>query len=66
VVKHGVTGLLFRLGDVMDLTAKTLEAAASAELRSFIGSHAREAVKAHSLDLAVSRYLDEFRALVRS
>jgi glycosyltransferase involved in cell wall biosynthesis len=56
VVEDGETGLLFRKGDVEDLTAKTLQAAADAPLRSRIGSQARRRVMAHSLDDVVAAY----------
>jgi L-malate glycosyltransferase len=56
VVDEGVTGLLFRKGDVADLTAVTLRAAADAALRAGIGAKARERAMAHSLDHIAARY----------
>jgi glycosyltransferase involved in cell wall biosynthesis len=51
-----VTGLLFRSGDVADLTATTLRAAADPALRARIGANVRERVVAHSLDHIAARY----------
>lgn len=62
VVEDGETGFLFRKGDINDLTAKTLLAAAEPELRAEIGRKARERVRAHDLKDAVTAYahtLDE-------
>ena len=56
VVEDGATGLLFRKGDIADLTATTLRAAADAALRARIGAQARERVTAHSLDQIAARY----------
>jgi glycosyltransferase involved in cell wall biosynthesis len=56
VVDDGETGLLFRKGDVGDLTAKILQAAADPALRARIGASARRAVAAHSLDGVAAAY----------
>ncbi len=48
----GQTGVLFRLGDVADLTAKTLRLAAAPDLRATIGQKAR-ARGGHALDGAL-------------
>jgi len=57
VLEDGVTGLLFRSGDVDDLTAVTLRAAADSALRARIGASARERVAAtHSLEHVAARY----------
>lgn len=58
VVLDGETGLLFKSGDVQDLTDKILRAAGDANLRARIGREARHRVKGHSLDDAVARYAD--------
>jgi glycosyltransferase involved in cell wall biosynthesis len=65
VIEDGVTGLLFRKGDVHDLAAKTLLAARDPKLRYEIGRRARERVSAHSLDLAVDRYLSRLDTCIR-
>jgi glycosyltransferase involved in cell wall biosynthesis len=57
VVEDRESGLLFRKGDIDDLTAKTLQAAADAALRADIGRKAREHVQAHSLDVAIAAHL---------
>ena len=48
VVADGRTGLLFRMGDLADLTKKTLLAAGDPELRRSLGRQGREYVKRHS------------------
>jgi glycosyltransferase involved in cell wall biosynthesis len=65
VVRDGETGLLFALGDIDDLTGKTLGAAASPGLRAAIGHRAAERVKAHDLERAVDAYLAIFEDLVK-
>jgi glycosyltransferase involved in cell wall biosynthesis len=65
VIVDGETGLLFRKGDIDDLTAKTLLAAGAPELRTEIGRKARERVKAHSIDNAVAAYVATFRDILR-
>ena len=45
VVVDGQTGLLFRAGDLADLTATTLRAAADAPLRAAIGRQARQHIE---------------------
>jgi glycosyltransferase involved in cell wall biosynthesis len=64
VVRNGETGLLFRMGDIDDLTSKTLLAASDAKLRADIGRRARERVKIHSLDAAVTSYLEAIQELI--
>lgn len=60
LVEHGVTGLLFRMGDVSHLAASTVEAASDRELRAGIGKRAREHVLPRSIGNAVQAYLHEF------
>jgi len=57
VIANGETGLLFHKGDIDDLTAKTLLAAADPVLRAEIGCKAREQVQAHDLKQTVAAYL---------
>ena len=64
VIVDGESGLLFRKGDIDDLTAKTLLAAGDAALRADIGRKARERVQAHSLDNALAAYVAIFEDLV--
>jgi glycosyltransferase involved in cell wall biosynthesis len=56
VIEDGKTGLLFRKGNIADLTATTLRAAADAPLRARIGAKARERVMAHALDHIAALY----------
>jgi glycosyltransferase involved in cell wall biosynthesis len=65
VIVDGETGLLFRLGDVADATAKTLPLAAAPELRAAIGQKARARVGGHALDGAVQAYERVMYAVTR-
>jgi glycosyltransferase involved in cell wall biosynthesis len=65
VVVDGATGLLFRKGDVDDLTAKTLHAAAEPGLRAAIGRQARQGVRPHALPAAVAAYVAAFEEAIR-
>jgi glycosyltransferase involved in cell wall biosynthesis len=61
IVDEGVNGLLFRLGDVEHLAARTVEAAADPAMREAIGRRARAGVSHMSVDGVVPSYLHEFR-----
>ena len=65
VIVDGETGLLFRKGDIHDLTAKTLLAAGDPNLRTKIGRKARKRVKVHSIDRTVAAYLASFEEVIR-
>jgi glycosyltransferase involved in cell wall biosynthesis len=65
VIIDGETGLLFRTGDVDDLTAKTLFAAHDPKRRTDIGRKARESVQTHSLSEAVITYAATLEDVVR-
>lgn len=65
VITDGETGLLFRMGDIDDLTAKTLLSAGDPELRASIGRKAWRRVRANALDRAVGAYIDLLDTLVR-
>jgi glycosyltransferase involved in cell wall biosynthesis len=56
VVVDGVTGVLFRMGDVADLTDKLVALAGAPERRAAIGRQARARIRPHSLDGAVEAY----------
>jgi glycosyltransferase involved in cell wall biosynthesis len=56
VVTDGETGLLFRMGDVEDLAAKTLFAVSDQELRQRIGRNARIRVQRHDLERIAEQY----------
>ena len=60
IVEDGVNGLLFRLGDVEHLAARTIEAAAAPARRAEIGRRARASVQHLSVERAVPLYLREF------
>jgi glycosyltransferase involved in cell wall biosynthesis len=65
VVRDGETGLLFRPGDIEDLTAKTLRAAHDAQLRADIGRKAWEHVQVHALDRTVHAYAATLEDMVQ-
>jgi glycosyltransferase involved in cell wall biosynthesis len=56
VVQHGETGLLFPLGDIQALAARTVQAAADASLRAHIGARSRERVRLHDLESVARAY----------
>jgi len=64
VIRDGETGLLFRKGDVDDLTAMLLLAAGDADLRERIGRAAREAIRTHDAKSFVANYDRAIRGLV--
>jgi 1,2-diacylglycerol 3-alpha-glucosyltransferase len=61
VVIHNDTGLLFRKGDIDDLTATTLHAVGDPLLRLRIGQTARARVASFDLDVMTTRYEDLLR-----
>ncbi len=65
VIVDGETGLLFGMGDIDALTAKTLIAASDPVLRADIGRNALEQVKAWSLERAVTAYSTLLQDVVR-
>lgn len=60
IVQDGVNGLLFRMGDVEHLAARTVEAAANPALRDRLGRQARSTVHEMSVGQVVPRYLQVF------
>ncbi len=56
VMRDCETGLLFRKGDIADLTEKTLLALGNEPLRSAIGQRARQSMLNHTLDEFVGSY----------
>jgi glycosyltransferase involved in cell wall biosynthesis len=65
VIVDGETGLLFRTGDISDLTAKTLLAASDPRRRADIGRKARAQVQTHALSTAVATYAATLEEVVR-
>jgi glycosyltransferase involved in cell wall biosynthesis len=65
IVSDGENGLLFRVGDVDDLTAKTLLAAANPALRERIGRAARKTAETHALQRVATAYDALLREVVR-
>lgn len=65
VIAEGETGLLFRLGDIQDLTAKILRAAGDPGLRVAIGRRAREAVRSHAKPQILAAYASLLQDLAR-
>ena len=64
LVTHGVTGLIFRTGDVADLVAKTLVAVQDPSLRAEIGRRARAAVRAYATPRILDAYIRLLEDLV--
>jgi glycosyltransferase involved in cell wall biosynthesis len=64
VVADGKSGILFGVGDVDELAAKTLWLASRPDLRRRIGDQARTHVRRHSLPEAVLAYEDVLQELV--
>jgi glycosyltransferase involved in cell wall biosynthesis len=63
-VEEGKTGLLFPVGDVDSLTAKTLALARDPQLRARIGRNARRAAEARELALSVAVYATTLHDLI--
>ncbi len=61
VIDDGETGILFRKGDVADLTAKILSIAGNRALRTAIGKKARQSAMNHGLD----RFLTAYEIVIR-
>jgi glycosyltransferase involved in cell wall biosynthesis len=64
LITNGKDGLLFKKGDLEDLTARTLLLAGSAALRARIGALARARAERHSLDRTVADYSDALQGLM--
>lgn len=56
VIEDGETGLLFRMGDIADLVAKTARLVEDAPLRAALGRRAREHLGPHALERALDAY----------
>ena len=56
VIVDQETGLLFRKGDVTDLTSKLLFAASNPEFRTQVGIKARKSVEKYPLSELISNY----------
>jgi glycosyltransferase involved in cell wall biosynthesis len=56
VVRDGETGLLFPMGSLHGLAARTAMAAGNPALRATIGRAAEAAVQSHALDAIASKY----------
>lgn len=65
VITDGETGLLFRMGDVGELAARTLEALRDPAGWKAIGQRARVRVRVHAADRIARRYAASFAAVVR-
>jgi len=64
LIRDGHNGLLFRMGDVDHLAARTLEAAGDPELRRSLGRRARATVARVSVEAVVPRYLRALSGVV--
>ena len=63
-LRDGETGMLFRKGDVEDLTAKTVHLLADGALRERLGRSAREAVGVHASDAVAEAYAEILSGIV--
>lgn len=63
VIDDGESGILFRKGDVADLTAKILSVAGNRALRSAIGKTARQSAMNYDLDRLATAYETVIREL---
>jgi glycosyltransferase involved in cell wall biosynthesis len=63
VVTHGVTGLLFRMGDPADLARQIVAALSDRALSRRIGANARVRVEPHGIDAVVRQYVELFESL---
>jgi glycosyltransferase involved in cell wall biosynthesis len=66
VVQDGETGILFRMGDVADLTRKTLTASADHQLRERIGIRARQAVQRHEIARVAEEWVSYLKETSRA
>jgi glycosyltransferase involved in cell wall biosynthesis len=66
VIDDGRTGMLYAVGDVADLTAKTLHAARDPALRARIGENARAVALTRPLNAMVEAYEAALRGVVAS
>ncbi len=66
IIRHGQTGLIFKLGDTEDLTSKILLAYNDRELITQIGSNARNRIYRHSIHDAAIKYVDTFSDVIES
>ena len=66
VIEDGTTGVLFRLGDGLDLAAKIDSLIRAPERRRTIGRNARARVEAHAVPTVVQAYLAALVAVVSS
>jgi glycosyltransferase involved in cell wall biosynthesis len=64
VIIDGETGLLFRKGDIGELSSKTLLAASDPALREKIGHKARQQVTSHDLNKTVLTYLETLEKVI--
>ncbi len=66
IVADGETGLLFKMGDIADLTRKILLAAGDPALRARVGGIARARVKEYDLERFVTAYDRAARNIVQT
>jgi len=66
VIDDGETGILFRKGDVADLTSKILSVAGNPTLRAAIGKKARQSAMNYDLDRFIAAYEELLRKLVET
>ena len=66
VITDGVTGLLFRVGDVDDLSEHTLRAAADSDMRARIGHQALARVRVHDIDVVAPAWAGALAGVIHS
>jgi len=64
IIKDGETGLIFKLGDIKDLTDKILMVYNDENLRSSMGKNARKRINEHSINNAAKKYIDTFKKVI--
>lgn len=66
IVEHGQTGLIFKLGDIKDLTSNIVLAYNNRELIGQIGSKARSKIHRHSIHDAAIKYVNTFNDVIKT
>lgn len=66
LIRHGETGLLFQVGDIEDLAAKILLAAADPNLRARLGDRAHHEAQTRSLPATIRQYETALHELTQS
>jgi glycosyltransferase involved in cell wall biosynthesis len=65
LVRDGVNGLFFRVGDADEMAEKILMVVRDCQLRARLGKEARRSVQDRSIHVAVRRYLEEIKTVLQ-